>query len=380
MAEGIKTGLSSQTDADAAVFDLQQQLTQQDISLVILFFSTNYLIDELLSAVSKYFPETKVVGCSTAGEIGGAGYTSNSIAGLSFSRAHFKVSTELYSCLDSLNLREWQDKTLKLHQHHNHYHQLMDDHTSFGLLLIDGLSRHEEPLIQTVSNSMQGIPIAGGSAGDDLKYERCFMLYQGRVHQNCAILALITTDMSFSILRSQHIYASTQRMVVTAAIPEQRIITEINGYPAAIEYARHLGIDNLEALTPDVLAAHPAVVVIGKEEYVRSIQRVNPDYSLSFYCAIDTGIVIRAGESGDLVPSLKQSFVDAAAQYRNIQAVITFDCILRRVELHQNQQLDQASSVLARYPCVGFSTYGEQVNGLHVNQTCTGIMIGERND
>lgn len=380
MQQGIKTAHSSQPEINAALGELQQQLAQDNSTLVILFYSTHYPTEQLLQALAQYFPKTRVIGCSTAGEIGDQGYASHSISGLSFDAEHFKISTALYPCLDDLNIKEWQEKTLKLHQHHNHKHQLTDDRASFGLLLIDGLSRHEEPLTQVVSNGIQGVPIVGGSAGDDLRYDRCFMLYQGEMHQNCAILALISTDYAFSVLRSQHIYASNHRMVVTAAIPEQRIITEINGYPAAIEYARHLGIQDITALTPDILAAHPAVVVIGKAEYVRSIQRVNPDYSLSFYCAIDTGIVIRAGQGGALIPSLEKSLTDTVASFQKVQAIIAFDCILRRVELEQTNQLAQASSIFARYPCVGFSTYGEQVNGLHVNQTCTGIVIGERHD
>jgi len=36
----------------------------------------------------------------------------------------------------------------------------------------------------------------------------------------------------------------------------------------------------------------------------------------------------------------------------------------------------EVAEILAPYPFVGFSTYGEQYNGLHVNQTLTGIALG----
>ena len=41
-----------------------------------------------------------------------------------------------------------------------------------------------------------------------------------------------------------------------------------------------------------VFATHPLVVRLGGAEYVRSIQKANPDGSLSFYCAIDEGLVL----------------------------------------------------------------------------------------
>ena len=53
----------------------------------------------------------------------------------------------------------------------------------------------------------------------------------------------------------------------------------------------------------------------------------------------------------------------------------TVSHILRRLEAEQTQQTQGVSAVLARNRVVGFSTYGEQVNGMHVNQTMTGVAI-----
>ena len=36
------------------------------------------------------------------------------------------------------------------------------------------------------------------------------------------------------------------------------------------------------------------------------------------------------------------------------------------------------ASALERGRCAGFSTYGEQFRGIHVNQTLTGVAIGRR--
>ncbi len=45
-----------------------------------------------------------------------------------------------------------------------------------------------------------------------------------------------------------------------------------------------------------IFAAYPVVVRIGNADFVRSIQKMNPDGSLTFYCAIDEGIVFKVAK------------------------------------------------------------------------------------
>ena len=56
--------------------------------------------------------------------------------------------------------------------------------------------------------------------------------------------------------------------------------------------------------------------------------------------------------------------------------MLAFDCILRRLEITQDGLKEKVSDVLRRNNTVGFSTYGEQFCGVHVNQTLTGIALG----
>jgi hypothetical protein len=49
---------------------------------------------------------------------------------------------------------------------------------------------------------------------------------------------------------------------------------------------------------------------------------------------------------------------------------------LRRLELEQRGLDGAVGAFLATQKVVGFSTYGEQFNALHVNQTFTGVALG----
>jgi len=116
---------------------------------------------------------------------------------------------------------------------------------------------------------------------------------------------------------------------------------------------------------------------IGGEYYVRSIQKVNPDGSLTFFCAIDNGLVLTVGRGKALVESLAETLARLRHELPTMKLILGCDCILRRLELQQKGLVEAAGEVLKDVDFVGFSTYGEQVNGIHVNQTLTGIALGE---
>jgi hypothetical protein len=155
------------------------------------------------------------------------------------------------------------------------------------------------------------------------------------------------------------------------------VVTEINAEPAGREYARMVGLD-VDKLTPLIFASHPVVVQLGGLEYVRSIQKVNEDESLTFFCAIDEGIVLTVARGVDLVENLEQTFADVRSRIGEPELVLGCDCILRRLEIEQRGLVAQVSDVLHRNRVIGFSTYGEQYNAMHVNQTFTGVAIGAR--
>jgi hypothetical protein len=56
--------------------------------------------------------------------------------------------------------------------------------------------------------------------------------------------------------------------------------------------------------------------------------------------------------------------------------VLGCDCILRTLAEHDSATRTRLSALLAANHVVGFNTYGEQFNAMHVNQTFTGIAIG----
>ena len=59
-----------------------------------------------------------------------------------------------------------------------------------------------------------------------------------------------------------------------------------------------------------------------------------------------------------------------------IDLLIGFDCTHRRAEIDKYQLEDAMSELYRANHMIGFNTYGEQINGLHLNHTFTGVAIG----
>jgi hypothetical protein len=250
---------------------------------------------------------------------------------------------------------------------------------SFAFLMIDGLSIREEIVARTLQNALGSMPTFGGSAGDGLKFQKTYVYHNGKFREDCAVLTLISTNLPFKLFKTQHFITTNKRLVVTEADANNRIVKEINGLPAAEEYARLLGI-SVDDLNPTRFATSPVVVVIEGADYVRSIQKVNPDKSLTFYCAIEEGLVLRVAHGVNLVENLQHTFDQIRAEIGSPQLVLGCDCILRNVEIKKDQLTDRVSALFQQNNTVGFATYGEQFDGFHVNQTLTGIAFGNLED
>ena len=79
-----------------------------------------------------------------------------------------------------------------------------------------------------------------------------------------------------------------------------------------------------------------------------------------------------------MVANLTALFEDVGRRVGPPSLVIGCDCILRRLEMGQKGLVDDVAAIMRRHNVVGFSTYGEQFRGMHVNQTFTGIAFGPR--
>ncbi|RJX75622.1 GfdT protein [Vibrio sinensis] len=358
--------------ASQEVFDL---LDRPYNGFVLFYCSAAYPLEQLAGAMSNQFGDVELAGCTTAGEITNDGYEQGSIIAMWFSPEYFAISTELIESIDCFDLITAQTKINQLTEKCNAKDLTSIENNTFILTLIDGLSTKEEQLLSILNSAANGIPHFGGSAGDDINLANTHVYHQGQFIQQAAVVVMVNTTCQFEVFNCDHIQSSKEKLVVTAVDAQSRTVFELNSEPAALEYARILGMD-LSDLNPDVFSLHPLAVKVGGKYYIRAIQKVNTtDYSLTFYCAVDTGIVLSSVTMGNIIDSLSTKLASLEEKLQQPELVLTCDCFLRRLEIEQKNLISGIEPLQKQYRIFGFNTYGEHINGMHLNQTFTGVYL-----
>jgi len=366
----IKTAASTERDERLALLDLASQLGSEDAEIVFLFLTSRYDLAKLAPLVEAALGP-RVVGCTGAGLIGPRGLQRGGATAAALPHGHFSAQSHLIAPLSQCrrSLRELitsvEAQRQKLPRHHR----------MAAILLVDGMSQREEHLTAALYQSLGEIALVGGSAGDDLRFEQSHVYHGGKFHRDAALLLILSTPLLLRPLCLQHCWPSSERLVVTRADPEARIVYEINGEPAADAYASIVGLSQ-ERLNPNDFSRHPLVLSVRGEHYIRSVQRVHADGSLKLYCAVEAGMILSVGEPADAVDSLEDSLSALQMEGGPPCLLIGFDSVLRRLQYEQDHTIDRASALLCRHHVVGFNSYGEQFNSIHVNQTLTGLAIG----
>ncbi|KAA3619937.1 MAG: hypothetical protein DWQ05_04215 [Calditrichaeota bacterium] len=368
----VKKAEIIESDERLAVARLVEAITQPDMGGVIFFCSAEWDLQQIAKIMGEKF-HCPVIGCTTAGEIG-PHYIEGGIVGLSLSAEVFRLHPIEIRSLRNFSLEMAKKMAMEI-QPRLHFSDSLDKSRMFGFLLVDGLSEQEEKIVAYLYQAMQGISIVGGSAGDNLKFQETKIYSQGRFLNDTAVFTVIETLLPFKTFKLQHFEPSDKDMVVTEADPLKRIVYEIDGGPAATEYADILNL-NSEKLSPQVFSKYPVMLQIGDEWFVRSIQKVNDDNSLTFYCAIDNGLPLTIAKGVGFVESLEKIVEEFKLEFGEIELTLGCDCILRRLEIQDSNNKKDVETLLGQINFMGFSTFGEQFNSIHVNQTLTGVVFG----
>lgn len=371
----VVSAVSDSFDPQRAVAELAQVLNPERAECIIFFCSPQYDLDALAVALNDQFAGIQVIGCTTAGEISSEGITANSISAVCLPKSQFAseviqlddiafADEAIVEGLISQGVTALRPRALKP----------LEGHT-FAFSLLDGLSIREEIMLPVMCDSLGSIPLFGGSAADAMDFRDTFVFAGGGFHKNAAVLAIVNTTCPFHIISSNHFSAGADKLIVTKADPEKRVVLELNAEPAAPEYCRIMNV-SLDDLVSETFAQHPLGVKLGEHLYTRSIRQVNEDLSLTFFCAIDNGIILSKLEDTGMLDHFRGLMNSAISRIGPLQITIACDCIHRFHEARAKGTLDDLNKLYRQYNVVGFNTYGEQSGGLHVNHSFTGIAIG----
>ncbi len=370
----VRTAHSARRACAAAAAEIAAGIRQDSSALTFVFASPRHDPATLARALDRELGSQRWIGCTTAGEISPIGFDDGTVAAVSIGGpvswdavlirplstfTHLDGKRALRTLVEGSDLAP-EDLGADL----------------LGLLLADGLQMREEELMASLGVAAPALPIVGGSASDDFRFQSTAVFHGGRAHSDAAVLALVRFGVPTALLKAEHFQATGTRVVVTAADPEQRLVRELDGWPALRRYAELVG-ESPDALSTSGRFLQPLAVQLDGEHYIRSIMRAEGD-ALRFACAIEEGVVLTLMSPGDLVGVTRKALDDARrAVGGTLAAVLAFNCLGRLFEARHHGLVDDLESVFAGLPVAGFHTYGEQFGTLHVNNTLTGFVVGE---
>lgn len=376
---GVRKGFSEQQDPKHAAEELYDKIHQPDASLGVFFCSTAYDLKSLGRALSIRFQGTPLVGCTSAGEITPQGYVDGAVTGFTLSAPDFwTVSAPIFQ-LNSFSISDGIHIAKDLRDQLDEISPSSEPGDTFAFLIIDGLCQCEEIIVSALYSALGDIPLFGASSGGDSSFSKTYVYFEGEFRSDMAMLMLVRTIHPFKMFTTDHFIPSNTKMVITEADPANRIVSEINAEPSGPEYARLVGLSP-DDLTPMIFATHPVVVKVGGRYYTRSIRNVNEDGSLTFFCAVDKGIVLTLSEGTDIIKNITETLDSIKSEIGPPQLVIGCECVLRILELEKKQLKTKAGRIMADNNVIGFGSYGEEFQAMHLNQTFTGAAIGVRQD
>ncbi|MCA9674043.1 MAG: FIST C-terminal domain-containing protein [Kofleriaceae bacterium] len=350
-------------------------------SLVVAFASSSLDPDRVAAALAGAFPGVPLIGCTSWGELGPAGDRRGSIAAMSITSPGLRVGLGLARDLRGSALRSSRAAVGDAAAALGVTPEQLDPARHVGIALVDGRSGYEESFCLGSAATVPQLRMVGGSASDDLGAPtRARVFFDGRAWANAGVVALLETDLPFTVIESEHMEPTDIRVVVTAADPEHRRVLELDGFPAARRYASLIASLGGPPLDSVIASSFPFALYVGDRPYVRSVAVVDGD-TLVFASAVDPGSVLRLMRPGDLVGETEAAFATAAAEVGGeLRAVIAFSCRGRHHESITRGTRPALTALYGRVPLVGFHSFGEQTGALLVNHTLTGLALGGRGD
>jgi hypothetical protein len=360
---------------------LRRQLDSRR-TLVLVFASPEFDTNRApLEALSAAYPNSVVVGCSTAGEIAGTRLTDHSlsIAIVRFDRTDLGLATA-----DVRRSEDSYEAAFSIAR------QLSRADLRGVLVLSDGLNINGSELARGFRTALPShVTVTGGLAGDGSRFARTWVLSRGSTGERIVVAVGFYGD-HVQIGHGSHggwdIFGP-ERLVTRA---QSNVLYELDGKPALELYKRYLG-DRASALPASALLFPLSLRTADRDndQVVRTVLAVDErKQSMTFAGEIPEGSRARLMHAN--LDRLVQGASQAAGGARRADdstLAIAISCVGRRLVLGERTE-EEIEATLDALPNgshqIGFYSYGELCpqNGascceLH-NQTMTITTISER--
>ncbi len=329
-------------------------------TLVLIFGAPEYInnqkpIQEIIAA----YPQAKIIGCSTAGEINGSAIADNSlcVAVMKFKETNIAISrAEVKTAEDSFNAGEQIAK------------QLNKNKLRGIFVLSDGLNVNGSQLIKGLNSTLpENIIVTGGLAGDGDRFKNTWIIYDGKLKTHTIAAIGFYGDKIHIGHGSQGGWSSfgLERRITKSI---NNILYELDGKPALALYKEYLG-ERAKGL-PATGLLFPLAIRSGDEdtkEIVRTILAVDEEkQSMTFAGDVPTGYkakLMRANFDRLITGANEAAIAAGSKQDPNHPILaVAISCVGRRLLLGEYTE-EETQATIDSLPKgtqqIGFYSYGE---------------------
>ncbi|WP_336328037.1 FIST signal transduction protein [Halovenus sp. HT40] len=396
LVRGITTAADTATATSEAVRTARGQLTDPDsVELAVVFASAIHDVETIVDTVREQLGPIKLFGSTTAGEFTDDRVTSGGLAVGLIASDHLHIETALADGVSEDIFGTVERAVADLPETAE-----MDGEYTAAVTVHSGLTGKGEQISLVTNQVLGDIPLAGGSAGDDLGMEQTLVFTEDGIADDGVAIAVLSGDQPFGLGVEHGHEPISETYEVTRA--EENIIYELGGEPAfdvwkrevAAVAAAEYGID-VDSLTAedrelfDLLTRFELGVPIAdgahKIRWPGMTDRTTGPLAVATAVPEGTEVRITHSPTEAQIDSAQNAAEQALAEFEGdgLAGALVFDCGCREIIL--GSEFDRAVEGIADVlpaQFVGFETYGEvcmppdSASGYH-NATTSVLLLPE---
>lgn len=357
--------LSDSSDRNLAVENIVNSISNNQAKpQAIIYFSDFENFEFYSEALHEKYPDTEVIGSTTYVNFTNAGTSHYGISVLAIFSG-IECSTGVLHDISTYPMRHVSQIT-------NAVSKLSSTENTCCLEFSSAFSNGEEIVLDTFEEGLKDtdIQLAGSSSGAAENIYQTRVALNGNVYNNTCVFILLHNLNGRIFIHKENLFKPTAKTLVATDVDcENRVVYEYDEEPAADAIAKALEIP-LEKFEEEILL-HPVGRISGGQINITSNGRVQADGSIVCYSKIYNRTRVAVLEFSDFENAMFELSGAIIAKTKEPSFAIGIECISNSMILEKKKLFGKLTKTFSENfeKYIGISGYGEQLAGVHLNQS-----------
>ena len=375
------TDIDSADAAAELIAGVHQSLGESVPRAALLFAGIDHDSAAVLNLINEAWPGIQLIGCTTDGELSSHhGFAEDSLAMVALAGEGFHVASGFARAIGG------GDPTLAIRESIVAAKNRLGSEPCFCIATPEGLTLSDSTVLNALRDALgTSVPIFGGTAGDQWRFEKSWQFCGSEVLQDAIPFLLFGGEIAFSFGVETGFCPVGREGRVTKA--SGHVLQSISGKPATDFYRELLG--NVDITN---LGEYPLAVFEGEKTsyYLRgSLHTDEANGVLHFAGDVPENARVRVSSAtrDQILEATKTALQRAIAEFRGKKPalVLCFSCAGRKLVLgsRTSEEGQAIRDLLGDVPAMGFYGFGEiapiEKNGISQfhNESFVAVILGE---